>query len=133
VVQKFRPDTILTFGPDGLTGHPDHQAVSRWAMGVATGKVRVLWAVTEPEQYDQLREMDRQANIFFNIDRPPLVQSEDCAVDLRLAEDVTALKRRAFEAVPSQFEKVLAAQPFARAGEGLARECFVIAKGGNNG
>ena len=25
-----RPDTVVTFGPDGFTGHPDHRAVSRW-------------------------------------------------------------------------------------------------------
>ena len=30
LVAQIRPDTVLTFGPDGLTGHPDHQAVSAW-------------------------------------------------------------------------------------------------------
>jgi LmbE family N-acetylglucosaminyl deacetylase len=29
-ILRVRPDTILTFGPDGVTGHPDHQAVNRW-------------------------------------------------------------------------------------------------------
>lgn len=28
-----RPDTIVTFGPDGLTGHADHRAISRWSPG----------------------------------------------------------------------------------------------------
>src|SRR4051794_40577094 len=31
LVRDVAPDTIVTFGPDGLTGHSDHQAVSRWA------------------------------------------------------------------------------------------------------
>jgi LmbE family N-acetylglucosaminyl deacetylase len=31
VVQALGPDTIVTFGPDGVTGHPDHRAVGRWA------------------------------------------------------------------------------------------------------
>ncbi|GIG00780.1 PIG-L family deacetylase [Catellatospora citrea] len=31
IVDDVRPDTIVTFGPDGVTGHADHQAVSRWA------------------------------------------------------------------------------------------------------
>jgi LmbE family N-acetylglucosaminyl deacetylase len=30
ILRDRRPDTIVTFGPDGLTGHPDHQAVSWW-------------------------------------------------------------------------------------------------------
>lgn len=31
IIERYRPDTILTFGPDGITGHPDHMAVGRWA------------------------------------------------------------------------------------------------------
>jgi LmbE family N-acetylglucosaminyl deacetylase len=30
VVAAVRPDVVVTFGPDGMTGHPDHQAVSGW-------------------------------------------------------------------------------------------------------
>src|SRR5690606_23651019 len=31
LVAAVDPDTVLTFGPDGMTGHPDHRTVSRWA------------------------------------------------------------------------------------------------------
>ena len=31
IVASVQPDTILTFGPDGITGHPDHCTVSDWA------------------------------------------------------------------------------------------------------
>jgi LmbE family N-acetylglucosaminyl deacetylase len=30
LIAEVEPDTIVTFGPDGMTGHPDHQAVSAW-------------------------------------------------------------------------------------------------------
>jgi len=30
VLRKTRPDVVITFGPDGISGHPDHLAVSRW-------------------------------------------------------------------------------------------------------
>src|SRR3954447_88142 len=30
LLRQVQPDTILTFGPDGMTGHPDHVAVSDW-------------------------------------------------------------------------------------------------------
>ena len=29
-LQQQRPDIVLTFGPDGVSGHPDHVTVSRW-------------------------------------------------------------------------------------------------------
>lgn len=31
LIADVRPDTVLTFGPDGGTGHPDHIAAHRWA------------------------------------------------------------------------------------------------------
>ena len=31
VMTEVRPDTVLTFGPDGGTGHPDHVAACRWS------------------------------------------------------------------------------------------------------
>jgi len=30
IIDEVRPDTILTFGRDGFTDHPDHQAISVW-------------------------------------------------------------------------------------------------------
>jgi LmbE family N-acetylglucosaminyl deacetylase len=30
LLADVRPDVVLTFGPDGLTGHADHRAVSAW-------------------------------------------------------------------------------------------------------
>jgi LmbE family N-acetylglucosaminyl deacetylase len=30
ILDDVRPDSVLTFGPDGMTGHPDHIAVGRW-------------------------------------------------------------------------------------------------------
>jgi LmbE family N-acetylglucosaminyl deacetylase len=30
LMDEVRPDTVVTFGPDGMTGHPDHRAVSAW-------------------------------------------------------------------------------------------------------
>ena len=32
VIQELRPQVLLTWPSDGLSGHPDHVAVSRWTM-----------------------------------------------------------------------------------------------------
>jgi LmbE family N-acetylglucosaminyl deacetylase len=29
-LRRVRPDVMITFGPDGISGHPDHLAVHRW-------------------------------------------------------------------------------------------------------
>ncbi len=28
IIRSFRPDVVITFGPDGGYGHPDHMAIS---------------------------------------------------------------------------------------------------------
>ena len=40
-VQELRPQVLLTWPPDGLSGHPDHVAVSRWT-GLAFQQAAVL-------------------------------------------------------------------------------------------
>ena len=31
IMREVQPDTVLTFGPDGMTGHAGHKSVSAWA------------------------------------------------------------------------------------------------------
>ena len=55
LIDEVRPDTIVTFGPDGLTGHTDHQVVSEW-VGSAwqrTGRRARLWHATLTPQFHQ--------------------------------------------------------------------------------
>jgi N-acetyl-1-D-myo-inositol-2-amino-2-deoxy-alpha-D-glucopyranoside deacetylase len=46
VIGELRPDVVLTFGPDGFYGHPDHLAVYRatTAAVLAEGEARVGWS-----------------------------------------------------------------------------------------
>jgi LmbE family N-acetylglucosaminyl deacetylase len=50
IVREFRPDAVLTFGPDGAYGHPDHVAI-----GAATTAACALAgdAAAFPEQLDE--------------------------------------------------------------------------------
>jgi LmbE family N-acetylglucosaminyl deacetylase len=51
-IDRVEPDTIVTFGPEGMTGHPDHRAVHRWSLDAwrSTGQAaRLLWATVTPE------------------------------------------------------------------------------------
>lgn len=108
VIAEYRPDTILTFGPEGMTGHPDHQAVSRWTdMAVADMKQRphIYHAVCTPEQYKRsLQAMDEKLDIYFNIKQPPLIPAAKCAIAYELSATICRQKCKALAAMPSQTE-----------------------------
>ena len=70
LLDDVRPDTVLTFGPDGFTGHPDHRAVSAWtdlAVRRSAAAPRVLHAVTREKRVDP--ELDEDYGVF-DLGRP---------------------------------------------------------------
>ncbi len=55
IMQKVQPEVVITFGPDGITGHPDHVSIGKAATqafeqlkGTTTGP-RKLYYVTIPQ------------------------------------------------------------------------------------
>ncbi|MCL4489296.1 MAG: PIG-L family deacetylase [Chloroflexi bacterium] len=51
VVDEVRPQVMLTFGPEGLSGHPDHIAIGRCAAEAyrRAEQIAALYAVAVPE------------------------------------------------------------------------------------
>ena len=45
VIEAVRPEVIVTFGPEGMTGQPDQRTVSAWATEAwrRTGQHAELW------------------------------------------------------------------------------------------
>lgn len=111
-IEKYNPDSIITFGPDGLTGHPDHQAVSRWtttAVGQLSQQPRLYHAVHTTELYSQVfSALDARLNIYFNVDVPVLVPAKQCDMFIQLPNETIATKLRALQAMPSQYEAFFA-------------------------
>ncbi len=110
LIVAFQPDSIFTFGPDGLTGHSDHQTVSRWtsiAVKKAGTAAAIYHVVHTPEQYSHMQEADKQLNVYFNIEEPPLMEDCDCAICFTLPEDVYEQKIAALRAMTSQTEAML--------------------------
>lgn len=61
LIDEVRPDVIVTFGPDGITHHPDHTAVSLWTTAAArlAGHDELLYATMTDEfalRFDDLHE-----------------------------------------------------------------------------
>lgn len=108
LIDTHKPDSILTFPPDGLTGHDDHVAVSRWVNLAAEQSIyspTVWYAVHTQETYDaSFKTIHDKLNIYFNIDMPKFVPKKHCDVLLDLPEDTLDKKLQALQAMPSQYE-----------------------------
>ena len=110
LITTYNPDSIFTFGLEGLTGHDDHKTVSKWTTLAAqqTGSKAVIYhAVQTTEQYKSMQVADEQFNIFFNIKKPPLCRQGHCAIHFVLPEDLFQIKLTALKAMPSQTEAML--------------------------
>ena len=62
IMEEVDPDTVLTFGPEGMTGHVAHQDVSRWAgEAFARGREAPARACTTPSSRRAGRRVAREA------------------------------------------------------------------------
>lgn len=104
IVDEVAPDTILTFGPDGMTGHPDHRAVSAWTdravREVTRSGARVLHAVVTSAYHRHfghlLESIDGADDAF------PAVARRHLAVDLVLRSSDLERKVASLDAHASQ-------------------------------
>ena len=113
LVREVRPDTIVTFGPEGMTGHPDHQAVAGWVEAVWRSirpdrRPRLLRATTTERWADRFADIHRELGIF-----PPglPLRTPDAgiAVSVRLDDELADTKLAALRAQATQTAPVLAA------------------------
>jgi len=65
IIADVGPDLIVTFGPDGITGHPDHVAThhATTAAWRATGAGQLLYATSTTEWLDRFRDLHDQGRI----------------------------------------------------------------------
>ncbi len=92
LLDDVRPDTVITFGPDGFTGHPDHRTVSAWVDRALRGSrvsPRLLHAVAPAEQVDPALDEDFGV---FALGRPRECEGDEAV--LRLAVTGATLDRK---------------------------------------
>lgn len=124
LIKKYEPDTILTFGPDGLTGHFDHQTVSDWAMAarlMAGNRARLLYSVQTTEQYARSQVLDSALNFFYNTPKPPTYDENETALCLHLDDKLCQQKMSALKAMPSQYQIM-----FEKFSEPEIKSCFNV-------
>jgi LmbE family N-acetylglucosaminyl deacetylase len=113
VIQDSEPDTVLTFGPDGMTGHLDHKAVSAWTTEAFTrvGKpgARLYYATQTPEWAAEIAPRMEPFNVFMEPGTPPTTPRDQLAIAFDLPPEVLELKLKAIEAHISQVDGMMAA------------------------
>lgn len=104
IIEKVRPDTIITFEPLGITGHSDHKTISEWAKKAAKKKkIKVYGACEGKEKFEDIgRELDEQYDIYFNIDKPFTISKHKADIYLKLPDEILDKKMDALEAQASQ-------------------------------
>jgi LmbE family N-acetylglucosaminyl deacetylase len=112
ILDDVRPDTVLTFGPDGATGHPDHIAAHRWAtLAVERSRlpgVRLLYA-TKTHDWDRrfLVGVDPALITMVEDLEPEAFDADALAVHFTCDDALVERKVQALRAQQSQVEPII--------------------------
>jgi LmbE family N-acetylglucosaminyl deacetylase len=103
LIEDVRPDIIVTFGPDGITSHPDHIAVSKWttAAAASVGHERLLYATMTDDFVRRHDVLHSRLGVWMG-DEPRTVAHADLALHLVPTPRERELKGRALRAHASQ-------------------------------
>ena len=99
------PDVIVTFGPDGMTGHPDHRAISRWttdAWATTQPRADLLYATVTADFHRRWTPVNDRIGLWADQPDPPCTAAGDLAPSTRLSDSLLDLKVAALEAHASQ-------------------------------
>lgn len=127
LIADVQPDVLLTFGPDGGTGHVDHVAVCRWStMACARSATppRLLYATKSPEwNREFFSQIDPAQVMMVEGMVPEEVPTGELAIWFTCEGDLLDRKVRALRAQHSQIEPIVSGyglEPFRH----LVREEF---------
>jgi LmbE family N-acetylglucosaminyl deacetylase len=130
LLDDIEPDTILTFGPDGMTYHPDHIAVHRWvtkAWHQRGHRTRLLYATPTVEHLARFRDLYEQWDMYMTDQRPPGTPADDLAIHLQLDGAQLDRKLTALSAMATQTRGLTASLDSATYAAQVAEEAFVDA------
>jgi LmbE family N-acetylglucosaminyl deacetylase len=75
-IAELQPDVIVTFGPEGMTGHPDHRAVSGWvteAWQRAGGRGELWYATLTDDFHERWGVLADEVGLWIDQSAPPSV------------------------------------------------------------
>jgi LmbE family N-acetylglucosaminyl deacetylase len=105
IIEGAGPDTIVTFGPDGMTGHQDHRAISAWvteAWGRSGCRGDLWYATLTPEFHADWGHLNDEVGLWFEGSTPPVTARADLAAEVRLSGWQLRRKQQALRAHATQ-------------------------------
>ena len=130
IITEVATDTILTFGADGMTGHPDHRAISAWvtaAHGAVGRGARLLHATLEADYCERYRALHARFDVFLDPALPSTHRRSELAVHLQLKGPLLDRKLVALRAQATQTQPVIDAFGLPEYECWVADEAFVDA------
>jgi LmbE family N-acetylglucosaminyl deacetylase len=105
IMADVQPDTVLTFGPDGMTGHLAHMSVCAWATDafheVAPSGARLHYATMTPAYVEEFRAIFEPLEMF-RPGTPPVTPPDELSIDLALDDEALDRKFGAIQEHESQ-------------------------------
>jgi LmbE family N-acetylglucosaminyl deacetylase len=120
LLAELRPDLVVTFGPDGMTGHPDHRAVSRWVSGaldVAAPGAELWWATQDDDFHRRWSGLNDEIGLWADQPHPPCTPRAELAWQVQLSgahltQKIAALRAHASQTGP--LESMVGAATYAK-------------------
>jgi LmbE family N-acetylglucosaminyl deacetylase len=131
LIEDVAPDVIVTFGPEGMTGHADHRAISAWTTEAwrRTGRRADLWYATLTHEFHRdWGELNKRVGLWPDDAEPPVTHASDLSVNVRLSGAMLARKHRALRAHASQTRALEDLVGPARYRDWWSTESFVAAE-----
>jgi LmbE family N-acetylglucosaminyl deacetylase len=131
LIDEVLPDTILTFGPDGTTYHPDHIAVHRWVTAAWDRRGRpgrLLYATSTVDHLARFRDVYEEWDMYMSDERPTGVAADQLALHVHLAGRVLDRKLTALRAMATQTSGLLQVVDEDLYAAQVAEEAFIDAR-----
>lgn len=105
ILEEIQPSVIVTFGPEGMTGHADHRAVSAWttrAWQASGGRAALWYATLTPTFHRRWGPLNDEVGLWMDASAPPVTDESELAAEVRLSGRRLDRKHRALRAHASQ-------------------------------
>lgn len=110
IMKDVNPDTVLTFGPDGMTGHPDHITVGKWTHQAFNKTLKnnanLYQATTTQEWIEEFVPVINKFQVFAP-GFPYPTSPQDIDLDFALPKGIIDKKYQAIIAHHSQVEHMI--------------------------
>lgn len=131
LLDEVRPDTVLTFGADGMTFHPDHIAIHHWVTAAwrrCGHPGRLLYAAVTVDFQARFGDQFEEWDMYMSDERPTGVPVHELAAYTHLSGIALDRKLAALGAMSSQTRGLLEMLGVETYSAQIAEEAFVAAR-----